>query len=112
MTTLSTLLLQWGPHHPGGPGGPMGPQGPMGPGGWSGAGTMPWGMETGLGWWLLLLLLVVAVAAVVVALALWAESTSESDDAIGALRARYARGEIDDEEFEHRRAKLDGGPAT
>ena len=112
LATLSTLLLQWGPHHPTGPGGPMAPQGPMGPGGWFGAGTMPWGMGTGFGWWLLLLLLVLA-AVVVAALALWAQSAGggDTDDAMEALRTRYARGDIDDDEFEHRRRKLDG-PAS
>lgn len=115
MTNSLGLLLQWGPH---GPHNPTGPHGPMGPNGWAGAGgMMPWGAGgTGLGllWWLVLLALVVAV----VAGAYLALSARDSDrrngdaDALTVLRRRYASGEIDDDEFERRRDRLDGEPAS
>jgi uncharacterized membrane protein len=102
------LLLQWGPHR--------GPHGPMGPHG-GGAGAMPWDVAgTGLGplWSLLLLVLVVAllVAGVYLVVRLAEEAATDTDDALGLLRQRYARGEIDDDEFDRRRTRLDGGPSS
>ncbi len=42
-----------------------------------------------------------------------ASASSSSGAALEALRLRYAKGEIDDEEFERRRATLEkGGPAS
>jgi putative membrane protein len=38
-----------------------------------------------------------------------AETATDADSAMDALRARYARGEIDDEEFHERRARLEEG---
>ncbi|WP_380680112.1 SHOCT domain-containing protein [Salinigranum sp. GCM10025319] len=106
------VLLQWGPHP-----GPHGPHAPMGPGGGAGmGGAMPWGTAgTGFGlvWPLLLLGLVVAAFVVGVYLLrrLDAEGTVDSD-ALTVLRGRYARGEIDDEEFQRRRARLEGSTGS
>lgn len=108
MTDALGVLLQWGPHH--------GPHGPMGPGGAGAGGTMAWGTGGagfGLVWPLLLLGLVVAalVAGVYLLRRLDATQNHESD-ALTVLRGRYARGEIDDEEFQRRRTRLDGGPSS
>jgi putative membrane protein len=79
---------------------------------------MPWGGAgaTGLGlfWSLLALLLVVAVLAALASLAFRLSEGRESGeaDALSVLRRRYASGEIDDEEFERRRTRLDGDPAS
>ena len=112
MTDTLGVLLQWGPHH-----GPHGPHAPMGPGGGAGmGGAMPWGTAGagfGLVWPLVLLGLVVAafVAGVYLLRRLDADRTADSD-ALTVLRGRYARGEIDDEEFQRRRTRLDGGPSS
>ncbi|MDL5362311.1 SHOCT domain-containing protein [Halalkalicoccus sp. NIPERK01] len=73
-----------------------------------------WGMGGGLGWglmWIVGLLWMVALVAIPVALIYWLvdgdRTASEGDGALAHLRDRYARGEIDDEEFETRRAKLE-----
>ena len=109
MYDLIGTLLQWGPHH--------GPHGPMGPHGGAVTGTMPWGGAGGAGfgllWWLVLL--AVALALVVGAVSLVRRldaSAATEQDAVAVLRARYASGEIDDEEFDRRRRRLDGGPST
>lgn len=96
--------------------------GPMGPG--SGRGRYdegPW-MHDGMGWggWLLmtlfLLLLVALIVGVVIALVRASGSrSSQSAPAMGGsasaqqmLDERYARGEIDEIEYLHRRAVLRG----
>jgi len=85
-----------------------------GVGGWMGAGT-------GLLWLLAVGLLLVVVGLVLYA-ALSGRSRGDRDgrpgnraeDAMAVLRRRYAQGEIDEDEFERRRARLetDGGRAT
>ncbi|WP_327051716.1 SHOCT domain-containing protein [Halomicrococcus gelatinilyticus] len=85
-----------------------------GVGGWMGDGT-------GLLWLLAVGLLLVVVGLVLYA-ALSGRSGSDRDgrpgnrteDAMAVLRRRYAQGEIDEDEFERRRARLetDGGRAT
>lgn len=110
MTTLSRLLLQWGPHpgpHGPGPHGPMGPTwGPMGSGGgWMapGAGLVP------VLFGALLVGLVLGAAYLLVRGADGRRDADGADEALAALRTRYATGEIDAEEFEARRTRLGGG---
>jgi putative membrane protein len=67
-------------------------------GGWLGTGGL-------FGWALLLIGLSVLVRYAVVA-GLGRGDTDDSNDALSVLRERYARGEIDDEEFETRRQRL------
>jgi putative membrane protein len=69
---------------------------------WNGDWSSWWWMPVGM----LLLWAFIAIAIVVVVRAL-AQSSSASD-AGGLLDERYARGEIDDEEYRHRRATLRG----
>ncbi|AUV83411.1 hypothetical protein C2R22_18635 [Salinigranum rubrum] len=110
------VLLQWGPHrgpHPG-PHAPMGPTGGAGAGAGAGMpwGAGAWGMGGGLfaGLVALLLLAILVVGAVYLLSTARRETESDGDtDALAVLKRRYARGEIDDEEFERRRGRLDGG---
>lgn len=80
-----------------------------------GAGMMSGGMMGGMGLALLFLLLVLVGMAL---LAVWtvrrfsSGSVRQRDEAIGLLRARYARGEIGREEFERIRADLAGRADT
>jgi len=78
--------------------------------GWMGThGGMGWGM----GWWGWFLwpalLLLGGVAAYALLSSAGGSGDSPSDDALSALRERYARGDIDDEEFERRRQTLQSG---
>lgn len=100
--TLAAILAQAGPMGPMGGGyGPMGGgYGPMHGWGAMGAGSM------GAGWWgFLTLLLLVLAAGVLVSLARRGAFGSD-DDAITELRRAYARGDLSDEEYERRRARL------
>lgn len=73
-------------------------------GGWEAAGGSLWWPSF---FWLLLSLLLVALIVVgVVALLTNTSATRDSDRAMSVLRERYARGEISDEEFEKRVARL------
>lgn len=112
MTTTTQLLAQWGPHGPG-PHAPMGPAGPMGPTGgmgtgtaWTGAGLLP---TVGL---LLALLAVFALGAYLFVRiggrTGGTDGRTGSDAALATLRERFARGEIDVEEYDERRDKLAG----
>lgn len=99
LVTITVTLATMGMNNPGGM--------PM----WDGH---MWGMGSGLGWglmWIIGLLWMVALVAIPVALIYWLVSgrtTEEAGDgALAVLRERYARGEIDDEEYETRRAKLE-----
>jgi putative membrane protein len=78
---------------------------------------MPWGPGAGVGgtgFGLLPLLLTLVALAVVLVGTVYVLRRMGTDDDAGAdavdvLRRRYARGEVDDDEFERRRARLDGG---
>lgn len=101
MIDTSALLFQWGPHR--------GPHGPMGPG----SGMQPWIGGGGAGvtylWSLLGLVLIgaVVVAGLYFAVRLLrAPESGVENDALSVLRQRYARGEIDEEEFDERRSRL------
>lgn len=78
--------------------------------GWMGThgGTGGW-MIGGFGFlWMILwtLVLIGGPVALVFLLLTRRESADGTDDALALLRRRYAQGEIDDEEFESRRARL------
>lgn len=83
----------------------------MGSAGWS----HMWGngMWHGTGAWLLLLLMIVpflvlAGAGYVIYRSAVVSSSQQTDSAIDELRRAYARGDLTDEEFDHRREKLRG----
>lgn len=69
-------------------------------------------MGGSLGWlWMFIWMLVPIALIVILVYLLWPHETSMSrsvgtDHAVETLRERYARGEIDDEEYETRRARL------
>lgn len=75
-----------------------------------GMGGMGGGMG-GFGWWpllwaLVLLSVVVLVASSVRGNGSQRDGRDERDEALAALRTRYANGELSDEEFEERRRRL------
>lgn len=102
MTELLSIVLQWGPHR--------GPHTPMGPH-WGGGGAMdPWGATGGsavsAAWPVVGLLLL--AGAVLLAVYLLQARPSDTDRAMTVLREAYARGDLDDAEFQRRAARLDG----
>lgn len=75
-------------------------------------GMWPWAMAGWVWLWALLILAIVAVVVWVAARAGAGSQRSDSDgspDAMRILEERFARGEIDQEEFEARRATLRHG---
>ncbi len=65
------------------------------------------GTHGGMGWGAWFFWPALALLGGIAAYALLARSGGDgSDDALSALRERYARGDIDDEEFERRREQL------
>lgn len=73
--------------------------------GWNG--WMGWGSGVGILWMLLLVGLTVAAGIAVARMLLPRSGASrEDDDAMSVLRARFARGEIDEDEYRARRATL------
>lgn len=77
----------------------------MGPesGSWGGG---AWGWGFGILWPLLWLVVLIATIGVVVYFLTRQNGTTNADQALGVLRERYARGEIEDEEFEERASRL------
>jgi len=67
------------------------------------------GAWTGGGMWLFWIVLIVIVVLLIRAVSGSASSSppSRQDTPLEILKARYARGEIDDEEFQHRRRELE-----
>ena len=85
-------------------------------GGWGHMSGTGWGHMAGTGWglgWLFALaiplLLVAAIGYLLVAGRSDTGIDESEDEALAELRAAYARGEIDDEEFENRRWRLRQG---
>jgi len=102
MTRFLDTVLQWGPHYP--------PHDPMGPH-WGAGGMVPGG-ETAVsqGWvgWPVIGLLLVAIVVLGILYLFRSVTTEGSDRAMTVLRKSYASGELTDEEFERRLARLSG----
>jgi putative membrane protein len=85
------------------------------PGGGHGRGMSSWWMG---GWgWLWVTLTVLVIALLIALLVVWitrrsgpTDRNSDRDGAVRILEERFARGEIDSEEFEERRRALRGAP--
>lgn len=76
--------------------------------GWNG--WIGWGSGVGIVWMFLLLGLTVAAAVALARLLLPSSGAARDDDALSRLRARFARGEIDEDEYRARRATLTSTP--
>ena len=76
--------------------------------GWTG--WMGRGSGVGIVWMLLLLGLTVAAAVMLARVLLPSSGAARDDDALTALRARFVRGEIDEDEYRARRATLTSTP--
>lgn len=75
--------------------------------GWMGThGNWGWFGMGGMLIWGLVLIAIPALALYAIATRTGGGGDATSDDALSVLRERYARGEIDDEEFETRRRQL------
>jgi uncharacterized membrane protein len=105
---------------PGGFGGMMGVMGMMGGSSYGGSGSMMGGFRTsggsgdgddfGTAGWVMVALMVVLIGLGVAAFALWRPGRRPSGTApLDVLGARYARGEIEKDEYEQRRSALLGG---
>ena len=79
--------------------------------GWNGwNGWMGWGSGVGILWMLLLVGLTIAGAVALARVLLPRSGAPHDDDAVSVLRARFARGEIDEDEYRARRATLTSTP--
>lgn len=76
--------------------------------GWNG--WMGWGGGLGVLWMLLLVGLTVAAAVALARALLPRAGAPRDDDALSVLRARFARGEIDEAEYRARRSVLTSNP--
>lgn len=112
---LFAPVLQWSPHHPQGPhwggGGPHWGGGGMGGG--MGAAAAP-GAGGGLLslLWVVVLLALVALVGYALLRSRGGATTAGEDDPVDALRVRYARGDVDDEEFARRYERLTDDSAS
>lgn len=80
----------------------------LGRGSWNGGG---WGWGFGFLWPLFwLLVLAASIGVVVYLLTRHNDDSTNADQALVVLRQRYARGEIEDEEFEERTSRLRNPP--
>lgn len=67
----------------------------------------------GFGWWPLIWTLILLTVIILIGYGVYIYGRphdigrDQSDDALGTLRSRYARGELSDEEFEERRRRLE-----
>ncbi|HEU4515336.1 MAG TPA: SHOCT domain-containing protein [Nocardioidaceae bacterium] len=99
-----------------------GPMGPRDGRGWNGRDDFMWGMHDGLGWggWLLMGLMTLLVVGLLVGLVLLVVRSTSGRGAVSGsgapastaehlLDERFARGEIDEEEYLRRRSVLRGG---
>lgn len=67
-----------------------------------------WGFGMGLGMWVFWILLIVIIVVLVKVIAGSGSSSAQPDKSpMEILKARYARGEIDEEEFNRRRHELE-----
>ena len=67
-----------------------------------------WGFGMGLGMWIFWILLIVIIVVLVKVIAGSGSSSAPADKSpMEILKARFARGEIDEEEFNHRRHELE-----
>lgn len=87
----------------------------MGPG-YMGPGMMGWGYGMGWGWSIIMIAFWIAVIAGIIFLIRWVVTSTDKgsaagreDSALEILRKRYARGEIDKEEFEEKKKDLERG---
>ena len=71
---------------------------------------MGWGGGLGVLWMLLLVGLTVAAAVALARALLPRSGAPRGDDALSVLRTRFARGEIDEDEYRARRATLASTP--
>lgn len=89
----------------------------QGYGGWGmGPGMMGWGMGYGMGWLWMIIMIVFWIAVIIGIFLLirWlilstkttSSHRSQEESALDILKKRYARGEIDKEEFEQRKKDL------
>lgn len=66
-----------------------------------------WGMGLGMGWWWIIgLFLLVLVIWLIIRTANRNPQSSKSESPLDILKSRYARGEIDKEEYEKKKSEL------
>ncbi|TCK18027.1 putative membrane protein [Thiogranum longum] len=66
-----------------------------------------WGFGMGLGMWVFWIVLIIIIVAVVKVISQGSGLPPQDKSPMEILKARYARGEIDEEEFNRRREELE-----